>query len=141
MSRALAYFDRAWRWWRVLYLVLAVGAVGGIVLAAAAQARKDRQFVEAKLLPLAGFVTAFRDANGHLPTQAEFAGWADRTDGNAKVEYYPQKPDFVADWGTPGHDFLVGSWRGQWMHYYQSWNGKDFAGEMAASREPSPAHH
>ena len=60
-----------------------------------------------------------------------------RLTARRRVEYYPQKPDFVSDWGTPGRDFLVGAWRGEWMHYYQSWNGKDFAGEMAPFRQPA----
>ena len=63
-----------------------------------------------------------------------------RADEIKPAEYYPQKPPFVSEWGTPGRDFIVGASRGQWMHYYQSWDGKDFAGEMAPFSESATPH-
>ena len=85
------------------------------------------------------FVTSFRDAHDRLPTDAEFKEWTEKNLSAIRVEYYPQKPGFAPEWGTPEKDFLIGAWRGQWMLYYQSWNGKDFAGEMPSILH-SPAH-
>jgi len=119
---------------------MAVAGLGFIVFACVAHSRHDREFVDSRLLPLARFVVGFREAQGRLPTGVEFNDWAVKADDKVRVEYYPKKPDFVSEWGTPGRDFIVGAWRGEWMHYYQSWNGKDFAGEMAPVSEPSGPH-
>ena len=134
-SRFLDYFDRAWRWWTVLAAIVLVAGAGFVAFVLAAQSRKDREFVRSNLLPLARGVETLRDARGRLPTAAEFTAWASQANGQKKVEYYPQKPPFVSDWGRPRHDFIGGAWRGEWMHYYQSWNGKDFAGDMAPVNE------
>ncbi len=140
-SRFLDWFDRAWRWWTILTAIVLIAGAGFVAFVLAAQSRKDREFVRENLLPLAHGVETLRDAQGRLPTGAEFAEWAAKAAGQKRVEYYPQKPPFVSDWGTPGRDFIVGAWRGGWMHYYQSWNGKDFAGEMAPMSEMTAPRH
>ncbi len=139
MSRIVSAVEFAWRWWAcacgVVFLVLAC-----LVGVGMSRARvRERDFIQARVQPLAGFVTSFRDAHGRLPTEADFREWVEKNPQPGAVEYYPQRPDFVADWGTPGRDFLVGAWRGQWMLYYRSWDGKDFAGAMPSILH-SPAH-
>ena len=139
MSRILAAIGFAWRWWAYVLGTSALLVACLVAVAVAHGRTRDRAFEQAELLPLARFVTSFRDAQGRLPTEAEFKEWAGKNRPANPVEYYPQKPGFVSEWGTPGKDFLVGAWRGQWMLYYQSWDGKDFAGEMPSIMH-SPAH-
>ena len=140
MSRLGVYFDRAWRGWTILYGVMGVALVGFAVFVLGTQTPKDKEFVRLNLLPLARHVETFRDTQGRLPTGPEFNSWAAKAFANKAVEYYPQKPLFVSGWGTPGRDFIVGAWRGQWMHYYQSWDGKDFAGEMPPLGKSDASH-
>ena len=135
----MAAIGFAWRWWAYVCGASVVLVACLVAMAMSRERARDREFVQAELLPLAQFVTSFRDANGRLPTGAEFKEWAGKNRPARQMEYYPQKPGFVSDWGTPGRDFLVGAWRGQWMLYYQSWNGKDLAGEMPSIMH-SPAH-
>ncbi len=139
MSRIVAGVEFAYRWWAyfcgsVLLLVVVL-----VLLALSRQKARDREFVQAELVPLAQFVTSFREAHGQLPTEEEFKEWTAKNRAPGPVEYYPQRPGFVSEWGTPGKDFLVGAWRGKWMVYYQSWDGRDFAGEMPSIMH-GPAH-
>ena len=137
MKRILAAIEFAWRWWPYVCGAAMLSVVCLAAIAATRERSRDREFVQAELTPLAGFVTSFRDEHGRLPTDAEFKAWAEKNRPGRRVEYHSQKPGFVPEWGTPGKDFLVGAWRGEWMTYYQSWDGKDFAGEIP-SLVPSP---
>jgi hypothetical protein len=93
------------------------------------QHTKDRQFVRDNLLPMARHVEEVRRTTGRLPTDDEFKAWADATYTNKMIVYYQHRPDFCRTWGRDGQAFLVGTWRGEWVQYYCSWNGKDFASE------------
>ena len=93
------------------------------------QHAKDAQFVREELLPLAAHVDQFRAETGRLPAEEEFEAWARVAYPDKSVFYYVHKPAFCRSWGAENRDFLVGIWRGEWVHYYCSWNGKDFKGE------------
>ncbi len=139
MSRILAAINFVWRWWAYVCGAVALSMACVVAVALSHERVRDREFVQAQVLPMVQFVTSFRDAHDRLPTDAEFKAWTEKNPPAGRVEYYPQKPDFAPGWGTPGKDFLVGAWRGQWMLYYQSWDGKDLAGEMPSIIH-SPAH-
>ncbi|WP_353568556.1 hypothetical protein [Haloferula sargassicola] len=93
------------------------------------QSRKDRAFVETELVPLARYVEGFRDSQHRLPSEDEFKRWADTNRENKAVWYFTERPSFMSDWGTPDRDFVVGMWRGEWVQYYRSWDGKSFDGD------------
>ena len=100
-----------------------------VVTATVKQRAKDRQFVREELLPLAAYIDHFRNDTRRLPTDEEFGAWSRETYPDKATLYYSHKPDFCRSWGEDNTDYLVGAWRGEWVHYYCSWNGKDFKGE------------
>ncbi len=87
---------------------------------------KDKVFVQTNLIPLAEHVESFRVSIGRLPTEEEFNNWAETNFESKAVWYYTNKPDFMKDWGLQGKDFVVGTWRGEWVEYYRSWDKKAF---------------
>jgi hypothetical protein len=112
-----------------------VGGVGSLALLFAVvlfgaflyQQPRDREFVQSRLMPLVNHVESFREREGRLPSVEEFSNWAELEYENKALSYFPEKPDFLSDWGTPGEDFVVGAWRGEWNHFYSTWNGADFS--------------
>jgi len=94
------------------------------------QSLEDRSFVKANLQPLAEWIITFRDANQRLPTNEEFAKWADGNHKNKAVWYYPKMPVFMSEWGDAKRDFVVGAWRGESVLYYRSWDGMTFDGDI-----------
>ncbi len=116
-------------------IFLALGALAGFAIIAYIvltislypdQRKRDQEYVKGQLLPIANHIIAFRDSHGRLPSDSEFRKWSDVTYENKLIDYYTEKPKFIQDWGKPGFDFLIGTWRGEWIHYYCSWNGHDF---------------
>ena len=109
------------------FAIIGIAVVLLIGTAIVKQHAKDRQFVREELLPLAAYIEQFRARSGHLPSAEEFEAWSRNTYPNKGTFYYSHKPDFCRSWGENDKDFLVGAWRGEWIHYYCSWNGRDFA--------------
>ncbi len=99
----------------------------GVWLSHHYQRTRELEFTQQNLLPIAAWVETYRKANDGLPTEWEFREWADSEYENKLIEYYSEQPKFVNTWGVVGHDFVIGMWQGDWVHYYQSWDGKDFA--------------
>ena len=93
------------------------------------QHAKDQQFIRDNLLPIARHVEELRHKTGRLPTDEEFGAWSEATYENKMIVYYQHRPDFCRTWGKEGEAFLIGMWRGEWVQYYCSWDGKDFKGE------------
>jgi hypothetical protein len=120
------------RWQRCLCgaILLLVMALGGAFTFKQTRKDRDREFVASHLLPLVHYVEVFRDSHERLPTTQEFEQWAQRTYDNKALWYYPEKPDFISDWGTQRRDFVVGAWRGEWVQYYRSWDHKTFEGDV-----------
>lgn len=104
-------------------LLLSIFLVGGYLY----QRSRDREFVKARLMPLVGYVESFRAKEGRLPSTDEFSRWADIACENKAVCYFPQKPAFLSEWGIGEKDFVVGAWRGEWYHFYSSWDQDDFS--------------
>ena len=90
------------------------------------QKPRDQIWVTTRILPLVDYVEQFREERGRLPSEEEFRSWSDSEYENHLIDYFPTKPDFVRDWGEPGHDFIVGRWRGEWVHYYSTWDKRSF---------------
>lgn len=111
------------------FAIIGVAAVSLVAYATIKQQAKDRQFVRDNLLPIARHVEEVRRTTGRLPTDKEFTAWSEATYDNKMIVYYQHRPAFCRTWGKEGEAFLVGMWRGEWVEYYCSWNGKHFAGE------------
>ncbi|HEV2693126.1 MAG TPA: hypothetical protein VG347_09555 [Verrucomicrobiae bacterium] len=129
MSRTTDIFRLIWRWWAYFCGVVVLLLICLYVVATLKQSRKDKVFTEAELVPLASYVETFRDSQHRLPSDAEFQAWASTNRENKAVWYYTKKPSFMSDWGSPGRDFVVGAWRGEWTEYYRSWDKKTFDGD------------
>lgn len=126
MSRSASLFSRLWRWLAYSCGAIMLLLVLLVVSMTLKQERENRSFIHSELVPLASFVESFRDSHGHLPSDTEFREWADKAyAGKEAVLYYSIKPKFMSDWGTPGRDFIVGAWRGEWFDFYRSWDKKD----------------
>ena len=107
----------------------------GAIAANTPEARaKNEAFKREHLLPLAQFVIDFREKNKRLPTRREFLN-RPRPNPNRAGDFYGTKSPDLWFWGKEGVDFIVSDWRGEWMEYYQSWNGKVFI------RDNSPLSH
>ena len=91
------------------------------------QKPRDQIWVTTEILPLVEYVEQFREERGRLPSEEEFRIWSDSEYENQLTNYFPTKPDFVRDWGELGHDFIVGRWRGEWVHYYSTWDKRNFS--------------
>jgi len=109
------------------FAVIGFAMCGLFTWAVIKQAAKDREYATTTLLPIANHVEQMKRELGRLPTTDEFRIWADKEYENKLIEYYPSRPDFCKSWGKEGEAFLVGAWRGEWVHYYCSWNGKNFS--------------
>ena len=105
------------------FAIIGVAVVSLAAYATIKQHAKDRQFVRDYLLPIATHVEEVKRTTGKLPTDEDFTAWAEATNTNRMIVYYQQRPDF-----KEGDAFLIGAWRGEWVEYYCSWNGKSFAG-------------
>ncbi len=110
-----------------LFAASVISVCGLFAWATVKRSEKDREFPSSMLVPIARHVEQVKYELGRLPTTDEFRAWADKEYENKLIEYYPSRPDFCKSWGKQGDAFLVGAWRGEWIHYYCSWNGKNFA--------------
>ncbi|HSY75148.1 MAG TPA: hypothetical protein VK810_06740 [Dongiaceae bacterium] len=118
---------KIWKGWCYLCGGLGIIVTILILIMTLMQSKKDKAFVKTELVPLANYVVEFRDSKGRLPTEEELKRLAKTNYENEAVWYYTNKPDFMKAWGTPGKDFVVGVWRGEWIQYYSSWDKKDFS--------------
>jgi predicted membrane-bound mannosyltransferase len=126
MSRTANIFRAIWRWWAYFCGVVGLLLVCLLVFVTLKQSRKDKAFAETQLVPLASYVEAFRDSHHRLPLDTEFQAWVSTNRASDLAWYYFEKPSFMSDWGSPGRDFVVGAWRGEWIEYYRSWDRKTF---------------
>ncbi len=90
------------------------------------QRMRNHEFVRDHLIPIADYVVDFRTSYERLPSEEEFRKWSNAVYENKLIDYHIKRPSFVNDWGKDGHDFLIGMWRSGWIHYYRSWDGRDF---------------
>jgi hypothetical protein len=133
MKNPLTILKKIWKGWCYFCGGLAILAIFLILFGICVQSKIDRTFVRKNLIPAVNYVESFRDSKGRLPTQQEFESWngTNFSNGNKPILYYPNKPDFMNDWGVSGRDFLVGAeiggFGGAGFHYYRSWDKKDFS--------------
>ena len=127
MDKSQTILKKFWKVWCYLCGGFGVVAIAVVVLLSFKQSEGNKVFAKENLIPLANYVEGFRDSKGRLPTEEEFNIWAETNFENKAVWYYTNKPPFMKDWGTPGKDFVVGAWRGEWTQYYSSWDKKDFS--------------
>jgi hypothetical protein len=127
MKKTLTILKNIWKCWCYFCGGLGMVMLGIVLLATVKQSDKDQAFTKESLIPLASYVEGFRNSKGRLPTEEEFNSWAETNFENKAVWYYTNKPPFMKNWGTPGKDFVVGAWRGEWTQYYSSWDKKDFS--------------
>ena len=86
--------------------------------------------IERSFALASSFVERFKEARGHLPSEAEFSAWADaRPDGahGAKgMRLLIAQRQFPAEvinrFGpSPPGGYIVEMWRGEWFEYFASW--------------------
>ena len=93
-----------------------------------AEAEREIQYhLKKELVPMANYVSNFRDSKGCLPSEEEFNTWAETNFNNEVVWYYTNQPPFMKTWGVDGRDFVVGIWMGEWIQCYSSWAQKTFS--------------
>ena len=109
-----------------VWVCIALAAVIGLLYN---ERVREEKFTRTDILPLANFIEGFRSTNQRLPTVGEFKEWSEQHYPNQATWYYPVKPSFVHDWGRAGHDFVVGKWRGEYIHYFCSWNRRALKGD------------
>src|SRR5260221_8447348 len=117
MKTALTILRKIWKGWCYFSSGLVIVVIILIFFASFKQSERDKIFVKEDLIPLANYVEDFRNSKGRLPTEEEFNSWAETNFENKAVWYYTNKPPFMKNWGTPGKDFVVGAWRGEWTQY------------------------
>lgn len=114
---------------RIILLLLVIGVLGYgafLLYFMPTQRARDADWVQGSAMPIVDYVVTFRKDKGRLPTEIEFRTWSDIAYENKLIDYHSKKPDFIDDWGKEGHDFLVGVWRGEWIHYYSTWDDRNF---------------
>lgn len=76
------------------------------------------------------FVESFKRTNGHLPTESEFAAWADTqparvhsAKGMRLLTSQSRFPDEVIKrfGSSPKDGYIIEMWRGEWFEYFVSW--------------------
>jgi hypothetical protein len=77
-----------------------------------------------------GFVEGFKKTHGHLPSEAEFTGWADTqpdkaysAKGMRLLTSQSQFPNEVLEkfGSSPQGGYIIEMWRGEWFEYFVSW--------------------
>jgi hypothetical protein len=76
---------------------------------------------ERRLQPAIAFVEGFLAEHGRLPNAREFDAWSDRHGGMFTLRDHTHR--YAASKGAKDpNDYMVGTWRADWYHYYKSWD-------------------
>lgn len=79
---------------------------------------------EKRLKPAITFVEGTLKSQRRLPTQDEFRKWKE-TQPRGMYTLRDRTDEYAASKGaTNVNDYMVGTWRADWYHYYKSWDGK-----------------
>src|SRR5438105_2838279 len=78
---------------------------------------------EARLQPVIRYTDAFIKEHHRLPTQDEFR--ADTAKMDSMLILKDRTDKYAARQGAKAElDYMVGTWRADWYHYYKSWDKK-----------------
>ncbi|MDB5339051.1 MAG: hypothetical protein JWN70_4670 [Planctomycetaceae bacterium] len=76
--------------------------------------------MEAQLQPAIRYVEAYLKEHRGLPTESDFI---QANEGNAFFILRRHTDKYAASKGAKSpNDYMIGVWRGEWFHYYKSWD-------------------
>lgn len=76
---------------------------------------------ERRLQPAIAYVDGFLAEHGRLPNSDEFRAWSDQHGGMYTLRDHTHR--YAASKGAKEPtDYMAGTWRADWYHYYKSWD-------------------